>query len=99
MHCYRCGKRLKPYHRTCPVCGRSITAAERATDPPMQRPLNNRFFGGVCAAFALHYGLKVNRVRLATLLFVVCTGVGGIAYLAAWLVIPGESYPTKTKSA
>jgi phage shock protein C len=99
MHCYRCGKRLKPYHRSCPVCGRSITAAERATEPSMQRPLTNRFFGGVCAAFALHYGLKVNRVRLATLLFIVCTGIGGIAYLAAWLVIPGESYPTKTKSA
>ncbi len=98
MHCYRCGKRLKPYHRSCPVCGRSIAAAERATDPPMERPLKDRFFGGVCAAFALHYKLKVNHVRLATLLLV-CTGVGGIAYLTAWLVIPGESYPTKTKSA
>ena len=65
----------------------------------MQRPIDNRFFGGVCAAFALHYKLKVNRVRLATLLFILFTGVGGLIYLGAWFVIPGESYPTKTKSA
>jgi phage shock protein C len=64
----------------------------------MLRPLTHRVFGGVCAAFALHYGWKVNRVRLVTALLILFTGIGSIAYLAAWFVIPQEPYPATTQS-
>jgi phage shock protein C len=58
----------------------------------MLRPLTHRVFAGVCAAFALHYGWKLSRVRFITALFILITCVGGIAYLAAWFVIPPERY-------
>jgi phage shock protein C len=54
--------------------------------------------GGVCAAFALRYGLRVNRVRLVTVLLTIFYGAGAVAYLAAWFIIPKESYPIQYKS-
>jgi phage shock protein PspC (stress-responsive transcriptional regulator) len=53
---------------------------------------------GVCAAFAFHYGWDLNLVRILTALFIVLTGVGALAYIIAWVVIPEEPYalPTKT---
>jgi phage shock protein PspC (stress-responsive transcriptional regulator) len=64
----------------------------------MLRPLTNRMFGGVCAAFALRYGWSVNRVRLITIFLTFFYGVGAIAYLAAWFLLPNESYPVPHKS-
>jgi len=64
----------------------------------MVRPLTHRMIGGVCAAFALRYGWSVNRVRLIAVVLVIFHGVGAIAYLAAWFVIPNESYPIPYKS-
>ena len=64
----------------------------------MTRPLTNRFFGGVCAAFALHYGWRLGRVRLAAVLIAILTGCGIFAYLIAWFIIPAESYPSSIKS-
>jgi phage shock protein PspC (stress-responsive transcriptional regulator) len=65
---------------------------------PFVRPLAHRLFGGVCAAFALHYGWSLPRVRIVTALLILCTGIGAFAYLAAWFVIPREAYPSPSKS-
>jgi phage shock protein C len=54
--------------------------------------------GGVCAAFALQYGWDVTLTRVITALIIVCTGVGALAYIAAWVIIPEERYPASTKS-
>jgi phage shock protein C len=64
----------------------------------MLRPLTHRVFGGVCAAFALHYGWKLSRVCLVTALVIFFTCIGGIAYLAAWFLIPQEHYPPTIQS-
>jgi phage shock protein C len=64
----------------------------------MLRPLTHRVFGGVCAAFALHYGWKLSRLRFITALLILFTGAGGIAYLAAWFVIPPERYQSTIQS-
>jgi phage shock protein PspC (stress-responsive transcriptional regulator) len=53
---------------------------------------------GVCAGFALHYGWDLNLVRIITALFIVLTGVGALAYIIAWVVIPEEPYALPTKS-
>jgi phage shock protein PspC (stress-responsive transcriptional regulator) len=53
---------------------------------------------GVCAAFALQYGWDVTVVRIITAVFIILTGVGALAYIAAWVIIPQESYPLSTKS-
>jgi phage shock protein PspC (stress-responsive transcriptional regulator) len=53
---------------------------------------------GVCAGFALHYGWDLNLVRIITALVIVLTGVGIIAYLAAWVIIPEAPYSLPAKS-
>jgi phage shock protein C len=53
---------------------------------------------GVCAGFALHYGWDLNLVRIITALLIILTGVGALAYIIAWVVIPEEPYPLPTKS-
>jgi phage shock protein C len=104
MFCSRCGKQLEPSSRFCPSCGASINpAATPFSDSfhaagKLTRPLTGRMIAGVCAAFALHYGWDLNLVRIITALFIVLTGVGALAYIVAWVVIPEEAYPLTTKS-
>ena len=53
---------------------------------------------GVCAAFALHYGWDLTLVRVITAVIIILTGVGALAYIAAWVIIPEAPYvvPVKT---
>jgi len=53
---------------------------------------------GVCAAFAQHYGWDLNLVRIITALLIILTGVGALAYLAAWVIIPEAPYALPIKS-
>ena len=53
---------------------------------------------GVCAAFALHYGWDLTVTRVITALLIIFTGVGALAYIAAWVIIPEEPYALPTKS-
>ena len=102
MFCSRCGKQVDPSSRFCPACGATISAAP----PPagfnpsgqLTRPRYNRMIAGVCAGFALHYGWNLNLVRLVTALVALFTGVGAIAYLVAWVIIPEEPYALPAKS-
>jgi phage shock protein C len=53
---------------------------------------------GVCSGFALHYGWDLNLVRVITALFIILTGVGALAYIAAWIIIPEAPYALPIKS-
>jgi phage shock protein C len=55
--------------------------------------------GGVCAAFALQYGWELSLVRIITaVIAIVTSGVGGLAYLAAWVIIPEAPYELSSGS-
>ncbi len=57
------------------------------------RPRYPRMIGGVCAAFALQYGWDISLVRVVTAVLAILTsGVAGLAYLAAWIIIPEAPY-------
>lgn len=93
MYCSQCGKQLDPSSRFCSACGATISAAPPPpgyypTTAQLTRPRNNRMIAGVCAGFALHYGWDLNVVRIITAFVALFTGVGAIAYLIAWVVIP-----------
>jgi phage shock protein C len=96
MFCPQCGRQLQASSRLCSTCGASTTTAHPSE--PILRPLTNRMIAGVCAALALHYGWSVHRVRLVTVLLTLFSGVGALAYLAAWIVIPQETYPVHIKT-
>ncbi|NYF89787.1 PspC domain-containing protein [Tunturiibacter empetritectus] len=104
MYCTQCGNKVDPSSRFCTACG----APAPSVPPPMgyypaattqlTRPRTNRMIAGVCAGFALHYGWDLNLVRVLTALMIVLTGVGAIAYIAAWVIIPEAPYALPVKS-
>ena len=55
------------------------------------RSRNGRMVAGICAGIADYSGLDVTLVRLMVAVVSVITGgTGVLAYLAAWMIIPGE---------
>jgi phage shock protein C len=97
MYCSKCGKPVDDTARFCPSCGTATQPI--AYQPPassfrgqLTRPRHNRMIAGICAGLALHYGWDLSLVRVICALLIVCTGIGLVAYLIAWIVIPEESY-------
>ena len=60
----------------------------------LQRPAKGRVLAGVCLSIARHYRLDVTLVRLVMVALTVTGGVGLIAYIAGWLLIPLDSSGT-----
>jgi phage shock protein C len=107
MFCPECGKQLESNARFCSACGATINSAPDYTSSAstpyphkaqLTRSRANRMIAGICAGFAQYYGWDLNVVRIVTFLIILCTGVGALAYLAAWIIIPEGSYalPAKT---
>lgn len=106
MYCSRCGKQIDPSSRFCTSCGATVSDANSYSGNGAQRPVAqmtrpryNRMVAGVCAGFAQHYNWDLNLVRIITALIIVLTGVGAIAYIAAWVIIPESPYGLPVKSA
>lgn len=57
----------------------------------LQRPAKGRVLAGVCLAIARQYRLDVTLVRVVMVALTVTGGVGLIAYMAGWLLIPLDS--------
>ena len=95
MFCSHCGKQMDAAARFCPSCGSAVAPVMAGHAPfpgQLTRPRYPRVIAGVCAGFALHYGWDLSMVRVITALVIVFTGVGLIAYLAAWIIIPEAPY-------
>ena len=95
MFCTHCGVELEPQDRYCSQCGK-LTGAGGAW-PPRQaaRRLTlssrNKKIGGVCGGFSEYFDLDVTLVRIVwTILVFTPPGLGLIAYLLAWLIMPKE---------
>jgi len=55
------------------------------------RSRKGRMVAGVCAGTAEYFGVDVTLVRVIVAVVSVITGGAGVlAYLAAWVIIPGE---------
>ena len=50
----------------------------------------NKKLAGVCAGFARYMEVDVILVRMVWLVVAVATGVGFLAYLAAWIIMPSD---------
>jgi len=66
----------------------AVRPAERRPVRRMERPVQGRRLGGVCAGLAEHLGLNVQRVRLAFILASFAGGAGIVAYLFLWALTP-----------
>lgn len=53
------------------------------------RPRSGKIIAGVCAALAARFGVPKVLVRLGFIVFGL-TGVGELAYIVLWIMIPKE---------
>jgi len=91
MFCTKCGVELREDDRFCSRCG-SRTALAPPPEPlrPLMLDKRNKKIAGVCAGFARYLNVDVTLVRVITLALAICTCVGFLAYVAAWIVIPAD---------
>ena len=82
----------------------SRTTAHRTWTYPDQRgaqilrPRAPRILGGVCSGIAIHYGWDLNLVRILTAVFGLFYGVGILAYIACWIILPEAQYALPSQS-
>jgi phage shock protein C len=59
------------------------------------RSRKGRMVAGICVGIARYLGLDVTLVRaIVAVVSVITGGAGVLAYLAAWMIIPGEGEKT-----
>jgi phage shock protein C len=101
--CTKCGNSMNEDARFCSACGTPATAQQSAqTYPPypgagyrtvgrLIRPRVGRMVAGVCQGLANNYGWDVTWVRVITVLLAIfACGIGLIAYIVFWIVMPEE---------
>ncbi len=93
MFCTKCGVELRDEDRFCSRCG-ARTAAGHAETPwrPLMLDKRNKKVAGVCAGLARHMDVDVTLIRVLWLIVAFSTGVGFLAYLVAWIVMPSDEY-------
>ena len=95
MFCTACGVQLDDRARFCSQCGtatgKGTQQAPETVYSRLSRPREDRKIAGVCAGFARYLGVDVTLVRLIAVILIFCPiGVGPIAYLIAWIVMPND---------
>src|SRR6185503_17173262 len=91
MYCTKCGVELRTEDCFCSRCGaRTGVARPVSTSKTLMLDKRNKKIAGVCAGFARYLEVDVNLVRVLWLAIALCTGVGFLAYLAAWIIMPSD---------
>lgn len=94
MFCTGCGVELREQDRFCSQCGKRTGVAPDRDSYSGQWRLaldkRRRKIAGVCAGFARYFEVDVILVRIIFLVLAFSTGVGFIAYLIAWIVMPSD---------
>ncbi len=102
MYCTACGQELAESHNYCPTCGKPVRGRaprpvfQNATGKRLVRPMHKKSIAGVCAGFADYLDVDVTLMRIIWLCAALFTGVGFIAYLICWIVMPKEWGATPT---
>ncbi|HUY82312.1 MAG TPA: PspC domain-containing protein [Acidobacteriaceae bacterium] len=111
--CTQCGNAINEDARFCSVCGTAVSAAAppgqgysapAGTVYPapsrLIRPRYGRMISGVCQGIANNYVWDVVWVRVITVLLAIFGGgIGLIAYLVFWVVMPEEPMPIPQPTA
>ncbi|PYV48308.1 MAG: hypothetical protein DMG92_13995 [Acidobacteria bacterium] len=91
MYCNYCGKCIQDDANVCAYCGTrvgGVIARKR-----LVRSREGRKVAGVCLGMAEYFDLDVTLVRLVWLITALVTGgIGFVAYVVAWIVVPEEPY-------
>ena len=91
MYCTQCGIELRADDRFCSRCGAATGLAPVAYAPKsLMLDKRNKKIAGVCAGFARYCDVDVILVRVIWLAVALATGVGFLAYLVAWIIMPSD---------
>ena len=95
MYCTKCGTQMKDDDNYCARCGTPgrPDLSRVVVRSALSRPMDQKKIGGVCAGFARYLDVDVTLIRILWLVVALFGGVGFIAYLVAWLLMP-KDYPT-----
>ena len=61
-----------------------------ASGKRLERKLEGRWIAGVCVGLADYFGLDASLIRVIFAVLVLFGGVGPIAYLLAWALVPEQ---------
>ena len=91
MFCTKCGNEISGDGRFCPQCGSPAGAGPVANEyQRLMLDKRRKKIAGVCAGFARYFGMDLTLMRVIWLATAICTGVGFLVYLAAWIVLPSD---------
>ena len=98
MYCTQCGAQVADTAQFCTACGRPIGAAGPLPQPVVSSPprrlrriASQKKIAGVCAGFAEYFETDVSLMRIIWIALVLLPpGIGLIAYIVAWIVLPKE---------
>ncbi len=101
MYCPNCGKEYAQKVNFCCHCGTAMFTPPPAEKKPLRLSRTDKKIGGVCGGFAEFADLDPTIVRIVWLVTSFFTGVGFIAYLIAWIVMPlaPEASPANVTAA
>ena len=100
MFCTKCGTQVADTANFCSQCGQPTPlgrqqhfrqAAPQDFGPPKRllRSLNHKMLAGICGGLAEYFDADPTVVRLLYVAFIIMSGgLGLIAYLVAWMIIP-----------
>jgi phage shock protein C len=102
MYCTQCGVQLQDTDRYCSQCAAPtpFARAEQAqrafhySPRLLRRSMMDKKLGGVCSGIAEFANVDVVLVRvLVVAATLVSGGIGLLAYIAAWIIVPLERRP------
>jgi phage shock protein C len=88
MYCPNCGKEYGQKVNFCCHCGTAMYTPAPTVKRPLALSRKDKKIAGVCGGFAEFAELDPTIVRIIWLLVALSTGVGFVAYLIAWIVMP-----------
>jgi phage shock protein C len=101
LNCKNCGNSMNDDARFCSACGAPIGSPQPSqtyayhsyATPPSRliRPRAGRMVAGVCEGLSNAYAWEVTWVRVITVLLTIFGGgIGLVAYVVFWIVMPEE---------
>jgi len=99
MYCPNCGKDYSQKVNFCCHCGTAMFTSAQAPKKALTLSRKDKKIAGVCGGFAEFADLDPTIVRIVWLVASIFSGVGFVAYLIAWIVMPLPPELSKSPAA